>query len=344
MGATEGVSAATRHGIGVTRMPAGSVAVVVAPTTLDAARADVERLRRSRAAVLVPDRPTAADLAAARTLGHAGIPLLTSGCPSSTLLHHTSRAQWCGASVALAAAGVPVTPVVVSNGPVDALDLVVARRDGTRILIAARARPARAQGTRTGGPTGGVWLLRRGPGDSAARLATDLGRADDQAGRAGLRLGAVTEARPAREGRPRRPRAPPGSGGAGGPGPAAGADPAARVRDRLPRLNGDGRPDHVALTFDDGPDPASTPAFLDLLDELGVRATFFVLGSMVERAPALARELAGRGHEVGVHGWDHRSLALRGPSRPGGRSPARWPPSGEGSASTRSGGGRRTAC
>lgn len=85
------------------------------------------------------------------------------------------------------------------------------------------------------------------------------------------------------------------------------------VRDRLPRLNGDGRPDHVALTFDDGPDPASTPAFLDLLDELGVRATFFVLGSMVERAPALARELAGRGHEVGVHGWDHRSLALRGP-------------------------------
>ena len=196
VGATEGVSAATRHGIGVTRMPVGSVAVVVAPTTLAAARADVERLRRSRAAVLVPDRPTAADLAAARTLGHAGIPLLTSGCPSSTLLHHTSRAQWCGASVALAAAGVPVTPVVVSNGPVDALDLVVARRDGTRILIAARARPARAQGTGTGGPTGDVWLLRRGPGDSAARLATDLGRADDQAGRLGLRLGAVTEARP----------------------------------------------------------------------------------------------------------------------------------------------------
>ncbi len=85
------------------------------------------------------------------------------------------------------------------------------------------------------------------------------------------------------------------------------------VRDRLPRLNGDGRPDHVALTFDDGPDPASTPAFLDLLDDLGVRATFFVLGSMVERAPGLARELALRGHEVGVHGWDHRSLALRGP-------------------------------
>ncbi len=85
------------------------------------------------------------------------------------------------------------------------------------------------------------------------------------------------------------------------------------VRDRLPRLNGDGHPGRVALTFDDGPDPASTPAFLESLDDLGVRATFFVLGVMVARAPALARELAERGHEIGVHGWDHRSLALRGP-------------------------------
>ena len=84
------------------------------------------------------------------------------------------------------------------------------------------------------------------------------------------------------------------------------------LRSRFPRLNGDGLPGHVALTFDDGPDPESTPGFLRVLDGLGVQATFFLLGGMVERAPRLARELVERGHEVGVHGWSHRSLALRG--------------------------------
>ena len=86
------------------------------------------------------------------------------------------------------------------------------------------------------------------------------------------------------------------------------------LRRHLPALNGDGNAGHVALTFDDGPDPGSTPAFLDELDRVGVRATFFVLGRMVHRAPGLARELVERGHEVGVHGWDHTSLALRGPA------------------------------
>jgi peptidoglycan/xylan/chitin deacetylase (PgdA/CDA1 family) len=78
----------------------------------------------------------------------------------------------------------------------------------------------------------------------------------------------------------------------------------------FPGLSGVGRPDHVALTFDDGPDPASTPRFLDALDACGVRATFFLLGRMVERAPGLAREIADAGHEIGVHGWGHRSPLL----------------------------------
>jgi peptidoglycan/xylan/chitin deacetylase (PgdA/CDA1 family) len=75
----------------------------------------------------------------------------------------------------------------------------------------------------------------------------------------------------------------------------------------LPRLHGVGRPDHLALTFDDGPDPRSTPAFLDALAGLGWTATFFMLGSMVRRAPALAAEVAAAGHEVGVHADEHRS-------------------------------------
>jgi peptidoglycan-N-acetylglucosamine deacetylase len=80
------------------------------------------------------------------------------------------------------------------------------------------------------------------------------------------------------------------------------------------RLAGTGDPGHVALTFDDGPDPASTPQFLRVLADHGVRATFFMLGSMVARAPGLAAEVAAAGHEVGVHGWDHRYLPVRGPA------------------------------
>jgi peptidoglycan/xylan/chitin deacetylase (PgdA/CDA1 family) len=82
-----------------------------------------------------------------------------------------------------------------------------------------------------------------------------------------------------------------------------------------PALAGVGAPGHVALTFDDGPDPASTPAFLDALDTLGWRATFFLLGTMTRRAPSLAAELIAAGHEVGVHGDVHDSMLGRTPAR-----------------------------
>ncbi|MFE7963689.1 polysaccharide deacetylase family protein [Streptomyces cellulosae] len=88
------------------------------------------------------------------------------------------------------------------------------------------------------------------------------------------------------------------------------------VRRRLsPRLAGAGHPCHVALTFDDGPDPVSTPRFLDTLDGLGVRATFFVLGDAVVRHPGVVRETARRGHEVAVHGWSHGRPWLPTPVR-----------------------------
>ncbi|MFE9098605.1 polysaccharide deacetylase family protein [Streptomyces sp. NPDC007264] len=97
-------------------------------------------------------------------------------------------------------------------------------------------------------------------------------------------------------------------------GPALTWLPGPRLR-LFPRLAGAGRPDHVALTFDDGPDPRSTPHFLDALDGLGVRATFFVLGESVLRHPALTRETAERGHELAVHGWTHDRPWLPAPGR-----------------------------
>jgi peptidoglycan/xylan/chitin deacetylase (PgdA/CDA1 family) len=81
----------------------------------------------------------------------------------------------------------------------------------------------------------------------------------------------------------------------------------------FPALAGAGDPGHVALTFDDGPDPSSTPRFAELLADRQVKATFFMLGEMVVRAPALAADLTAAGHEVGVHGFQHRYLTMRGP-------------------------------
>ena len=95
-------------------------------------------------------------------------------------------------------------------------------------------------------------------------------------------------------------------------GPGLLALPAVRRR-MAPGLHGLGHTGHVALTFDDGPDPASTPRFLEELDRLGWRATFFMLGALARQAPALAAEVAAAGHEVAVHGWTHVSHLARRP-------------------------------
>jgi peptidoglycan/xylan/chitin deacetylase (PgdA/CDA1 family) len=81
-----------------------------------------------------------------------------------------------------------------------------------------------------------------------------------------------------------------------------------------PRLNGSGDAGHVALTFDDGPDPAYTPELLEILERAGVRATFFLLGSMLAAHRTLGREVAAAGHEIALHGWDHRLLLRRTPA------------------------------
>ncbi len=94
---------------------------------------------------------------------------------------------------------------------------------------------------------------------------------------------------------------------------APGLTALAPVRRRFPGLSGAGAADHVALTFDDGPDPAFTPRFLAVLAARRVHATFFLLGPMVQAAPQLAADIAAAGHEIGVHGWEHRYATVRGP-------------------------------
>jgi peptidoglycan-N-acetylglucosamine deacetylase len=64
----------------------------------------------------------------------------------------------------------------------------------------------------------------------------------------------------------------------------------------------------IALTFDDGPKPDLTPPLLAKLKELGIPATFFVVGMMAERHPELVKQMVKEGHEIGNHTFTHPNL------------------------------------
>lgn len=81
----------------------------------------------------------------------------------------------------------------------------------------------------------------------------------------------------------------------------------------LCRWQGSGSLAKVALTFDDGPHPTATPAILDRLDDLGLKATFFPLAALAERDPGMIAEITRRGHVVGSHGYAHSHHLLRTP-------------------------------
>jgi peptidoglycan/xylan/chitin deacetylase (PgdA/CDA1 family) len=75
------------------------------------------------------------------------------------------------------------------------------------------------------------------------------------------------------------------------------------------------RPGELALTFDDGPNPAWTPQLLDVLAAHDVRATFFMVGNYAQAQPALVRRVAEAGHLIGNHSWSHPNLAMTAPVR-----------------------------
>ena len=63
----------------------------------------------------------------------------------------------------------------------------------------------------------------------------------------------------------------------------------------------------IALTFDDGPDEY-TDSILDILERYGGRATFFVLGELVEERPDTVKRAVKNGNEIAGHTWSHRQL------------------------------------
>jgi len=89
-----------------------------------------------------------------------------------------------------------------------------------------------------------------------------------------------------------------------------------RIRFFLPVISR-GRRDTkaVALTFDDGPDPVSTPKLLDLLDRHRALATFFVTGKRAVRYPEVIAQIVSRGHTIGNHTYGHDNFIMLKSSR-----------------------------
>jgi len=75
-------------------------------------------------------------------------------------------------------------------------------------------------------------------------------------------------------------------------------------------MRGDTRRPRLALTFDDGPHPASTLQLLDILRRTHTPATFFLVGEQVQKYPGLVRLEVAEGNEVANHTYDHVNLTV----------------------------------
>lgn len=84
------------------------------------------------------------------------------------------------------------------------------------------------------------------------------------------------------------------------------------VVSRGPRTPGDDSPPRIALTFDDGPTPQSTPAVLDALAQAQAKATFFVIGQNARAHPHLLARIHAEGHLIANHSHTHPRQGLWG--------------------------------
>ena len=73
-------------------------------------------------------------------------------------------------------------------------------------------------------------------------------------------------------------------------------------------------PRKLAITFDDGPNPAITPKLLDLLDRYKAPSTFFLIGRYIRECPELVSEIFARGHAIGNHTESHPNLFWKQPA------------------------------
>jgi peptidoglycan-N-acetylglucosamine deacetylase len=91
---------------------------------------------------------------------------------------------------------------------------------------------------------------------------------------------------------------------------AGDSSPALAVHGRTGTFGG-----RVALTFDDGPNPRTTPRILATLRKHNVKATFFVVGRQVEEHPRLLRRIVHEGHTIGNHSYDHADMSYLTPGQ-----------------------------
>jgi peptidoglycan-N-acetylglucosamine deacetylase len=66
---------------------------------------------------------------------------------------------------------------------------------------------------------------------------------------------------------------------------------------------------YIAMTFDDGPSPATTPQLLDILKQRNIKATFFMIGQNAQANPNIVKRILAEGHEIGNHSWTHPQLS-----------------------------------
>ena len=78
---------------------------------------------------------------------------------------------------------------------------------------------------------------------------------------------------------------------------------------------GDPKVTALALTFDDGPDLKYTPRILDVLKKNNVKATFFVIGTQIQKYPATFKRMVSEGHQIASHGFLHLNVANQTPQR-----------------------------
>jgi peptidoglycan-N-acetylglucosamine deacetylase len=82
-----------------------------------------------------------------------------------------------------------------------------------------------------------------------------------------------------------------------------------------PTLIAPAKPNEIALTYDDGPNPAATPQLLEVLARHNVRVSFFLIGNFVRQCPSLVRDIAAAGHLIGNHTTTHPWLPFHSDAR-----------------------------